>query len=135
MVSLMKSLLVKGFGIVNDCTDTYLILDVQSCRLQLEPSLDTMAPETVSLVMQTLHKSTLDEAFIIRQNVGAIVVSKDLLPPMKKKRIAAKLSQKNEGCSVASIAKYMFQKCFKSCLSNCSADLPASLSMAQTSLA
>ena len=66
MVSLMKSLTVKGFGIVNDRTDTYLILNVQSCRLQLEPSLDTMAPKMVSLVMQTLHKSTLDEASTIR---------------------------------------------------------------------
>ena len=55
MVSLMKSLLVKGFGIVNDRTDTYLILNVLSCRVQLEPSLDAMAPETVNLVMQTLH--------------------------------------------------------------------------------
>ena len=110
MVSLMKSLLVKGFGIVNDRTDTYLILDVPSCRLQLESSLDTMAPETVSLVMQTLHKSTLDEAFIVRQIVDAIVVSKNLLPPVKTKRIAAKLSQNHEGCSVASNAKYMFQK-------------------------
>ena len=42
MVSLMKSLTVKGFGIVSDRTYTYLILNVQSCRLQLEPSLDTM---------------------------------------------------------------------------------------------
>ena len=95
MVSLMKSLSVKGFGIVNDCTDTYLIL--QSCRLQLEPSLDTTAPKTVSLVMQTLHKSTPDEAFMIRQIVDAVVVSKNLLPPVKMKRIAAKLSQSNEG--------------------------------------
>ena len=92
MVSLMKSLTVKGFGIVNDHTDTYLILNVQSCRLQLEPSLDTMAPKMLSLVMQTLHKSTLDEASIIRQTVDAVVVSKDLLPPVKLKRIAAKLS-------------------------------------------
>ena len=94
MVSLMKSLTVKGFGIVNDRTDTYVILNVQSCRLQLEPSLDTMAPKNlmVSLVMQTLHKSTLDEASIIRQIVDAVVVSKDLLPPVKTKRIAAKLS-------------------------------------------
>ena len=89
MVSLMKSLTVKGFGIVND---PYLILNDQSCRLQLEPSLDTMAPKMVSLVMQTLHKSTLDEASIIRQIVDAVVVSKDLLPPVKTKRIAAKLS-------------------------------------------
>ena len=92
MVSLMKSLTVKGFGIVNDRTDTYLILNVQSCRLQLEPSLDTMAPKMVSLVMQTLHKSTLDEASTIRQIVDAVVVSKDLLPPVETKRIAAKLS-------------------------------------------
>ena len=61
VVSLIKSLSVKGFGIVNDCTDTYLFLNVQSCRqsLQFEPSLDTMAPKLVCLVMQTLHKSTL----------------------------------------------------------------------------
>ena len=69
-----------------------------------------MAPKTVSLVMQTLHRSTMDEAFIIRQVVDAVVVLKNLLPPVKTKRIAAKLSQNNEGCSVASNAKYMFQK-------------------------
>ena len=34
MASLVKSLLVKGFGIVNDRTDTCLILNVQSCGLQ-----------------------------------------------------------------------------------------------------
>ena len=28
---------VKGFGIVNDRTDTYVILNVESCGLQLEP--------------------------------------------------------------------------------------------------
>ena len=78
MVSLMKSLTVKGFGIVNDRTDTYLILNVQSCRLQLEPSLETMTPKTVSLVMQTLHKSTLDEASIITQIVDAVVVSRNV---------------------------------------------------------
>ena len=55
MASLVKSLLVKG-GIVNDRTDTYLILNVQSCGLHLEPCLDFMAPETVCLVMQTLYK-------------------------------------------------------------------------------
>ena len=88
MVNLMKSLSVKGFGVVNDRTDTYLILEVQSCRLQL----DTMTPETVCLVMQTLHKNTLNEAFIIRQIVDAVVVSKNLLPPVKMQRIAAKLS-------------------------------------------
>ena len=54
MASLVKSLSVKSFGIVNDRTDTYLILNVQSCGLQLEPCLDLMAPETVCLVMQTL---------------------------------------------------------------------------------
>ena len=83
MASLVKSLLVKGFGIVNDHTDTYLILNVQSCGLQLEPCLDLMAPETVCLVMQTLYKSTLNEAFIIRQIVDSVVVSKNLLPPVK----------------------------------------------------
>ena len=35
----------------------------------------TMTPKTVSLVMQTLYKSTLDEAFNIRQTVDAVVVS------------------------------------------------------------
>ena len=60
--------------------------------------------------MQTLHKSTLDEASIIRQIVDSVVVSKDLLQPVKTKRIAAKLSQNNEGCSAASKAKYMLQK-------------------------
>ena len=87
MASLVKSLLVKlkGFGIVTDRTDTvtYLILNVQSCGLQLEPCLDLMAPETVCLVMQTLYKSTLNEAFIIRQIADAVVVSKNLLPPVK----------------------------------------------------
>ena len=67
MASLVKILSVKGFGIVNDCTDTYLILNTQSCGLLLEPRLDLMAPETVCLIMQTLYKSTLNEAFIIRQ--------------------------------------------------------------------
>ena len=49
---LVKSLLAKGFGIVNDHTDTYLILNVHSCALQLEPCLDLkdMAPETLGLV-------------------------------------------------------------------------------------
>ena len=59
---MVKSLLVKGFGIVNHRTDTYLILNVQSCGRQLEPSLDLMAPGVVCLVMQTLYKSTLNEA-------------------------------------------------------------------------
>ena len=31
MVSQVKSLSMKDFGIVNDRTDTYLILNVQSC--------------------------------------------------------------------------------------------------------
>ena len=66
-----------------------------------------MAPETVCLIMQTLYKSTLNEAFIIRQIVDAVVVSKNLLPPVKTQRIAAKLSQNNEGCSAASNAKYV----------------------------
>ena len=83
MASLVKSLLVKGFGIVNDHTDTYLVLNVQSCGLQLEPCLDLMAPETACVVMQTLYKSTLNEAFITRQVVDAVVVSKNLLPPVK----------------------------------------------------
>ena len=47
MASLVKSLSVKSFGMINDRTDTYLILNVQSCGLQLEPCLDLMAPETV----------------------------------------------------------------------------------------
>ena len=59
------------------------ILNVPSCGLQLEPCLDLMASETVCLVMQTLYKSTLNEAFIIRQIVDAVVVSKNLLPPVK----------------------------------------------------
>ena len=83
MASLVKFLLVKGFGIVNDRTDTYLILNTQSCGLLLEPRLDLMAPETVCLIMQTLYKSTLNEAFIIRQIVDAVVLSKNLLPPVK----------------------------------------------------
>ena len=33
MASLVKSLSVKGFGIVNDRTDSYLILNIQSCGL------------------------------------------------------------------------------------------------------
>ena len=65
MASLVKSLLVKGFGIVNDHTDTYLILNVQSCGLQLEPCLDhvwsmsilflfsTMLPVCVSRVLKS----------------------------------------------------------------------------------
>ena len=78
-----ESLSAKSFDIVNNCTDTYLILNVQSCGLQLEPCLDLLAPETVCLVMQTLYKGTLNEAFIIRQSVDAVVVSKNLLPPVK----------------------------------------------------
>ena len=62
MASLVKSLLVKGLGTVNDRNDTYLILNVQICGLQLEPCLELMAPETVCLVMQTLYKSTLNKA-------------------------------------------------------------------------
>ena len=58
MVSLTKSLSVKGFGFVSDCTYTYLILNVQSCRLQLEPSLDTMAPEMVCLRAWSCKPST-----------------------------------------------------------------------------
>ena len=84
MATLVKGLSVKGFGIVNDQTDTYLILNVQSCGLQLEPCPDLMAPESVCLVMQTLYKSTLNKAFIIRQIVDAVVVSKNLLPPVKR---------------------------------------------------
>ena len=83
MISQVKSLLIQDFGIAKDCTDTYLILNVQSCRLQLEPCLDPMAPETVCLVTQTFYKSTLNEAFIIRQIVDAVVVLKNLLPPVK----------------------------------------------------
>ena len=83
MVNLMNSLSVKSFGTLNDRTDTYFILNVQSCRLHLEPFLDTMAPETVCLVMHTLHKSTVNEASIIRQIVDAVVVSKNLLPSVK----------------------------------------------------
>ena len=76
MASLVKSLSVKGSGTFNDHTDTYLVLNVhfESCGLQLEPCLDLTAPETVCLVMQTLYKSTLNEAFIIRQIVDVVVV-------------------------------------------------------------
>ena len=45
MASLVKILSVKCFGIVNDCFDTNLILNIQSCGLLLEPRLDLMAPE------------------------------------------------------------------------------------------
>ena len=83
MASLVKSLPVQDFGIVNDRTDTYPILNVQSSGLELEPCLDLMAPEAVRLVMQILYKSTQNEAFIIRQIVDAVVVSKNLLPPVK----------------------------------------------------
>ena len=111
MVSQVKSLSIKVFGIVNDSSDTCLILNVQDCRLQLEPCLDSSstAPEAVCLVMQTFYKRKLNEAFIIRQIVDAVVVSKNLLPPVETRRIAAKLSQNNGGCSTASNAKYMLQ--------------------------
>ena len=85
MVSQVKRLSIKVFGIVNVRTDTYLILNVQSCRLQLEPCLDSMAPEAVCLVMQTFNKSKLNEAFIIGQIVDVVVVLKNLLPPVKTK--------------------------------------------------
>ena len=63
------------------------------------------------------------------QIVDAVVVSQNLLPPVKaqRQRIAAKLSQNNEGCSAASNAKYMFQNC----LCSCSADLLTFLPTAQ----
>ena len=68
-----------------------------------------MAPETVCLVMQTFNKSTLNKAFSIMQILDVLVVLKNLLPPVKVKRIAPKLSQNNGGCSAASNAKYMLQ--------------------------
>ena len=43
--------------------------------------------------MQTLYKSTLDEAFIIRQAINAIMVAKGLLPPVKAKGMATKFNQ------------------------------------------
>ena len=60
MASLVKSLLVKGFGIVNDHTDTYLILNVQSCGLQLEPCLDLMllwSPRNIAKTLLLLAES------------------------------------------------------------------------------
>ena len=57
MVSQVKSLSITVFGIVNDRTDTNLILNVQSCTLQLELCLDSVAPETVRLVMQYSTKA------------------------------------------------------------------------------
>ena len=38
---------------------------------------------TLCLVMQTLYKGTLNEAFTIRQIVDAVVLSKNLLPLVK----------------------------------------------------
>ncbi|KAL3152104.1 hypothetical protein ABBQ32_001209 [Trebouxia sp. C0010 RCD-2024] len=89
---LVQCLSIKGFGVVYNRTDTYIILNAQCCRLQLEPFLDVMAPKAMCRVMQAFYKSTLDEAFVIRQSVDAVVVSKNLLPPVKTQRIAAKLS-------------------------------------------
>ena len=49
MVNLMKSLSVKGFGIVIDCTDTYLTLAVQSCEAVRLQSFFLYACQTASL--------------------------------------------------------------------------------------
>jgi len=40
-----------------------------------------MAPKRVCRIMHALNKGTLDETFIIRQIVDAIMISQNLLPP------------------------------------------------------
>lgn len=67
---------------MNDRADTYVVYNVQRCRLQLEPFLDMMAPQMKWQVMQTLYKCILNKAFMFRQIVSTIVVLKDLLPPV-----------------------------------------------------
>ena len=100
MATLVKSLWVKGFGIVNDRTDTYLTLNVQSCGLQLEPCLDFMASETVCLVMQTLYKSTLNKAFIIRQIVVSefAATSEYVIWPVNHSSSSANCERTSAGC-------------------------------------
>ena len=39
--------------------------------------------------MHALNKGTLDETFIVRQIVDAIMISQNLLPPMESQREAA----------------------------------------------
>ena len=77
MASLVKSLSVKclalSMTVLTHMYIQHILLNVQSCGLQLEPCMDLMAPETVCLVMQTLYKGTLNEAFIIWQIVDAVV--------------------------------------------------------------
>ena len=76
MANLVKSLSVKGFDMVNDLTDTYLILNVETmdCSWSHVWTSWLQNSQTVCLVMQTLYNSTLNETFIIRQIVDAVVV-------------------------------------------------------------
>ena len=65
MASLVKGLSVKGFGIVNDRTDTYLILNVQSCGLQLEPCLEGIEKaNTIHLLDLTGLDFSFHRAFV-----------------------------------------------------------------------
>jgi len=45
-----------------------------------------VAPRQVCRIMHALNKGTLDETFIIRQIVDAIMISQNLLPSMKTQR-------------------------------------------------
>jgi len=42
-----------------------------------------MAPKKVGWITHALNKGTLDEPFIIRQMVDAIMIWRNLLPPME----------------------------------------------------
>jgi len=48
-----------------------------------------MAPKKVCRIMHALNKGTLDETFIIRQIVDAIMISQNLLQPMETQRETA----------------------------------------------
>ena len=58
-------------------------INVHGCGISLKPFMDLMVSETMRGVMQTLYKSTLRKTLISRQAVDAVVLAKDLLPPVK----------------------------------------------------
>ncbi len=77
------------FGVANNTTHVWIILNAQTYRLTLEPAVNFMAPKKVCRIMHALNKGTLDETFIIRQIVDAIMISQNLLQPMETQRETA----------------------------------------------
>jgi len=77
------------FGVANNSTHIQIILNAQTYRLTLKPTVNFMAPKKVCRIMHALSKGTLDETFINRQIVDAIMVSQNLLPPMETQRKTA----------------------------------------------